>query len=168
MAALGRAEKGAGSDELRVMVAGQAGQNAATDLVGGAAVGGLLKLLGKVYKKLRGVPGVSQAVRDQVENLGPEAVEKLSKKLDDLADAGNLNQATVKEAVDEVVEAVAPIRAADPKAVVNALSSWNSRKFFVDGQNLLLDKSGLKHILERHHPSFWNGTPKVAVHSLPK
>jgi hypothetical protein len=77
LAGLGRAEKGAGSDELRVMVAGQAGQNAATDLVGGAAVGGLLKLLGKVYKTLRGVPGVSQAVRDQVENLGPEAVEKL-------------------------------------------------------------------------------------------
>lgn len=122
MAGLGRAEKGAGSDELRVMVAGQAGQNAATDLVGGAAVGGLLKLLGKVYKTLRGVPGVSQAVRDQVENLGPEAVEKLSKKLDDLADAGNLNQTTVKEAVDEVVEAVTPNSTFDlPK-------TWRSAK----------------------------------------
>ena len=62
----------------------------------------------------------------------------------------------------------ASIRAADPKAVVNALCGWNSRKFFVNGQNLLLDKSGLKHILERHHPSFWNGTTKASQSFFPK
>ncbi len=47
---------------------------------------------------------------------------------------------------------------ADPKAVVNALSGRSGRNFFVNGQNLLLDKKGLKHILERHHPKYWNGT----------
>lgn len=25
----------------------------------------------------------------------------------------------------------------------------------------LLDKKGMKHILERHHPSYWNGTTKT-------
>lgn len=62
----------------------------------------------------------------------------------------------------------APVGAADPKAVVNALSGWNSRRFFVNGQNLLLDKAGLKHILERHHPSFWNGKNKQSQSFFPK
>lgn len=48
-----------------------------------------------------------------------------------------------------------------PKAVVNALSDFQSRKFFINGENVLLDKAGMKHILERHHPSYWNGTTKL-------
>lgn len=27
-------------------------------------------------------------------------------------------------------------------------------------QQFLLDKKGMKHILERHHPEYWNGTVK--------
>ncbi len=44
----------------------------------------------------------------------------------------------------------APSRAADPSAVVNALSGFRSRRFVVDGVTILLDKSGMKHIMERH------------------
>jgi hypothetical protein len=64
--------------------------------------------------------------------------------------------------------AFAPIRAADPKAVVNALSGFQSQKYIVNGHNLLLDKSGMKHILERHHPSFWNGTTTASQSFFPK
>jgi hypothetical protein len=46
---------------------------------------------------------------------------------------------------------------ADPKTVVNAMAKWRSIKFRVNGQNILLDKKGMKHILEEHHPLFWNG-----------
>jgi hypothetical protein len=59
-------------------------------------------------------------------------------------------------------------RAADPMAVVNALSDWNSRRHYINGQNLLLDKAGLKHILERHHPSFWDGTTRASQSFFPK
>ncbi len=50
----------------------------------------------------------------------------------------------------------------DPKKVVNALSDFQSRKFYINGHNIILDKSGMKHILERHHPSYWSGTSKAA------
>jgi hypothetical protein len=33
---------------------------------------------------------------------------------------------------------------------------------------VILDKSGLKHILERHHPNFWNGTTKATQSFFPK
>jgi hypothetical protein len=61
-----------------------------------------------------------------------------------------------------------PQKAADPAAAVNALSKYRSRRFFINGQNLLLDKSGMKHILERHHPSYWNGTVKSSQSFFPK
>ncbi|GIW98768.1 MAG: hypothetical protein KatS3mg111_2101 [Pirellulaceae bacterium] len=61
-----------------------------------------------------------------------------------------------------------PSRAVDPKAVVNALSGFRSRKFFINGQNLLLDKAGMKHILQRHHPSFWDGTIKGTQSFFPR
>ena len=32
----------------------------------------------------------------------------------------------------------------------------------------MLDKSGMKHILERHHPKFWNGTTKAKQSFFPK
>jgi hypothetical protein len=54
--------------------------------------------------------------------LDQKPLRNCRKNLDDLADAGNLNQATVKEAVDEVVETVAPNSTFDlPK-------TWRSAK----------------------------------------
>jgi hypothetical protein len=61
-----------------------------------------------------------------------------------------------------------PKRAVDPKAVVNLLSSFRSRRYIVNGLTFVLDKKGLQHILERHHPSFWNGTTKASQSFFPK
>lgn len=35
-------------------------------------------------------------------------------------------------------------------------------------QQFLLDKKGMKHILERHHPEYWNGTVKKSQTFLDK
>jgi hypothetical protein len=53
-------------------------------------------------------------------------------------------------------------KVADPKALENALSDFQSRKWFINGENVLLDKAGMTHILERHHPSFWDGSIKAS------
>lgn len=42
--------------------------------------------------------------------------------------------------------------------VVNALNNFESKKWIFGNENILLDKSGIKHMLERHHPKFYNGT----------
>ncbi|MGL6095273.1 MAG: hypothetical protein ACRC7O_05670, partial [Fimbriiglobus sp.] len=54
------------------------------------------------------------------------------------------------------------VKPADPAAVVNALSDFRSSRFFVNGVVVLLDKKGMKHILERHHPNFWDGSVKAS------
>jgi len=59
--------------------------------------------------------------------------------------------------VDDSIRAI-PRRPAPPQAVVNALRGFKSVKFVSHGVTFILDKSGMKHILERHHPRFWNGT----------
>ena len=48
-----------------------------------------------------------------------------------------------------------------PEKVVNTLSNFDSRKMKFGQHEFLLDKKGMKHILERHHPSYWNGTTKT-------
>ena len=60
------------------------------------------------------------------------------------------------------------IKKAAPELVVNALKKFPGKKFVIDGKNFLLDKSGLKHILERHHPKYWNGTAKATQSFFPK
>ncbi|WP_253287538.1 hypothetical protein [Clostridium bornimense] len=49
---------------------------------------------------------------------------------------------------------------ANPQKVINALKDFISVKWNFGNQNFLLDKKGMKHILERHHPEYWNGTIK--------
>jgi len=44
--------------------------------------------------------------------------------------------------------------------VVNALSSFQTLSFRTGSHIFKLDKSAMKHILERHHPNYWNGTTK--------
>ena len=44
----------------------------------------------------------------------------------------------------------------DPRKVVNALSSYKGRTWQVGGQQFRLTKERMKHILERHHPDFFD------------
>ncbi|MCY8565308.1 T7SS effector LXG polymorphic toxin [Bacillus sonorensis] len=53
------------------------------------------------------------------------------------------------------------INKATSEKVVNALSSFKSRKMTFGNQLFLLDKKGMKHILERHHPEYWDGSVKT-------
>ncbi|NRF33592.1 ribonuclease YeeF family protein [Bacillus velezensis] len=52
------------------------------------------------------------------------------------------------------------IKKAKPHEVVNELETFQSRKYIFGGQSFLIDKRGMKHILERHHPSLWDGSVK--------
>ena len=51
-----------------------------------------------------------------------------------------------------------PPRAVPRHVVVNALTGYQSRQYVFGSESFQLDKSGLKHILERHHRDYWNGT----------
>jgi hypothetical protein len=62
----------------------------------------------------------------------------------------------------------APSRAVDPKTAANFLDFFRRDRHLINGVNVILDKSGLKHILERHHPNFWNGTTKATQSFFPK
>ncbi|MDC9591757.1 hypothetical protein PSI23_21380 [Xenorhabdus sp. XENO-10] len=44
--------------------------------------------------------------------------------------------------------------------VVNELNSFQRRIYHFGNQTFQLDRKGMKHILERHHPCFWNGSIK--------
>lgn len=57
--------------------------------------------------------------------------------------------------------AAPPVRGANPQDLVNALRDFEGRDFRVGGSTLKLDKKGIKHMLERHHPRYWNGTNAV-------
>jgi hypothetical protein len=52
------------------------------------------------------------------------------------------------------------LKVADPVKVVNTLKSFSGKSFKLGSENLQLDKKGMKHILERHHPDFWDGSVK--------
>ncbi|MFI5705442.1 RHS repeat-associated core domain-containing protein [Streptomyces xanthochromogenes] len=41
------------------------------------------------------------------------------------------------------------------------LRDWSSQRFQFGNQNFLLDRSGMTHILERHHPMYWDGSVKA-------
>ncbi len=44
--------------------------------------------------------------------------------------------------------------------VVNELKNFQGKDFHFGNETFKLDKSGMKHILERHHPEFWDGSIK--------
>ncbi len=44
----------------------------------------------------------------------------------------------------------------------NALSEYQTRRYQVENQTFQLDKSGMRHILERHSPEYWDGSTKTA------
>jgi hypothetical protein len=41
-----------------------------------------------------------------------------------------------------------------------ALRGWSSQRYQFGNQQFLLDKADLTHVLQRHHPRFWNGTTR--------
>lgn len=49
--------------------------------------------------------------------------------------------------------------------VVNALRSFSTLTFRAGSNIVRLDKSAMKHILQRHHPQYWNGT-KSSIQSF--
>ncbi|MDC9596950.1 hypothetical protein [Xenorhabdus anantnagensis] len=44
--------------------------------------------------------------------------------------------------------------------VVNELKKFKSKTFQFGNNTFKLEKSGMKHILERHHPYYWDGSTK--------
>jgi len=55
---------------------------------------------------------------------------------------------------------VCGLKPANPDAVVNALKNFETRRYVFGNETFQLDKSGMKHILERHHPDYWDGSLK--------
>ena len=53
------------------------------------------------------------------------------------------------------------LKPAQPEKVINDLKSFQGRTFKFGNETLQLDKKGLKHILERHHPDYWDGSIKT-------
>ncbi|PED70611.1 hypothetical protein CN680_23875 [Bacillus pseudomycoides] len=51
-------------------------------------------------------------------------------------------------------------KAAKPEKVINDLHDYTSKKWNVDGNKIVFDKKGMKHVLERHHPDYWDGSVK--------
>ena len=53
-------------------------------------------------------------------------------------------------------------RPAPPQALIKALREFHGRELRFGRETFQLDRAGLKHILERHHPRYWNGTTKFS------
>ncbi|ENO0460352.1 RHS domain-containing protein [Salmonella enterica] len=52
-------------------------------------------------------------------------------------------------------------KVAPPHKVINAMRDFRGKNFIFGNNIFKLDKSGLKHILERHHPEYWDGSIKA-------
>jgi Pretoxin HINT domain len=53
-------------------------------------------------------------------------------------------------------------------AILKELRKFGTKKFLVGKINIVLDNKGLKHILERHHPKFFQTKPKTLQSFFPK
>ncbi|WHX88036.1 T7SS effector LXG polymorphic toxin [Bacillus paralicheniformis] len=78
-------------------------------------------------------------------------------------DGENFKKALIQriEKVSKVDKTAIGINKATSEKVVNALSNFKSKKMTFGDQHFLLDKKGMKHILERHHPEYWDGSVKT-------
>lgn len=61
-----------------------------------------------------------------------------------------------KKTVREILNKT--IGKANPEKVVKVLEGFTTKTWTYSGFTYKLDKDGMQHILERHHPDYWNGT----------
>ena len=99
------------------------------------------------------------------------ACAELLKKLDDDI-AKLIKEGASKDVIDslkkqrEILEKN-PIKKARYETVINELKDYKTKRIILDNTVFQLDKKGMKHILERHSPDFWNGTIKKSQSFLP-
>ena len=132
-------------------------------------------VLTKVKGKLRDVGTVSSAF---AKAFGKTYVKECSKYANTCFSisraAGAGLEATCKGVVagfkgaKSVLNFVKRVSKANPEKVVNALSNYESKNWTFGNEEFMLDKSGMKHILERHHPEYWDGSVKSTQTFLDK
>lgn len=59
------------------------------------------------------------------------------------------------------IQRVAQLKVAPGQAAEAGLAAFRSEQFRVGSEVFQIDRSGMKHILERHHPQYWDGTIKA-------
>ncbi|HRJ53115.1 MAG TPA: DUF4157 domain-containing protein [Candidatus Thiothrix moscowensis] len=79
--------------------------------------------------------------KESIERLGREGVER-----------------RIRDAVQRAGTRV--LRKAPPERIIIAMRNFRSRMFRVGAETFQLDSRGMQHILERHHPRYWDGTVK--------
>ncbi|MFP1961544.1 RHS repeat-associated core domain-containing protein, partial [Lonsdalea quercina] len=57
---------------------------------------------------------------------------------------------------------------ANPSKVVNDLNDFEGKDYHFGNETFKLDKRGMKHVLERHHPEYWDGSIKKTQSFLDK
>ena len=99
------------------------------------------------------------------------ACAELLKKLDDDI-AKLIKEGASKDVIDslkkqrEILEKN-PIKKARYETVINGLKDYKTKRIVLGDTVFQLDKKGMKHILERHSPDFWNGSIKAEQSFLP-
>ena len=53
-----------------------------------------------------------------------------------------------------------PKRTCPHSSIVNALNLFQGKRYTFGSNTFILDRAALTHILQRHHPEFWNGSVK--------
>lgn len=53
-----------------------------------------------------------------------------------------------------------PKRTCPHSSIVNVLNSFQGKRYTFGSNTFILDRAALTHILQRHHPEFWNGSVK--------
>ncbi|MBF0209069.1 MAG: hypothetical protein HQK53_19590, partial [Oligoflexia bacterium] len=107
---------------------------------------------------------VGERVVESAARIGIKAKEEFSILFTEFKElVGNqIGAAPIPGALVDLLERIAQkgIRKAEPSTVVNALRDYSSKIYQVGENTIMLAKQDLTHILERHHPDFWNGTIK--------
>ena len=64
---------------------------------------------------------------------------------------------------DEIINSdsqIENLKPAKPEKVINDLKDYQTKKWNIGGNEIAFDKKGMKHVLERHHPEYWDGSVK--------
>ncbi|MEJ7596460.1 MAG: DUF4157 domain-containing protein [Kofleriaceae bacterium] len=108
---------------------------------------------------------LSDEALERFGKLGPEGLEKLGRLeanvLKKFAGWEPKYLENIAKLDDDAIDIIAKLKIAPGQDVVNALGSFNSHRMQFGSEQFLLDKRGMKHFLERHHPQYWDGSIKV-------